>query len=376
MTIVENESVQNTEVHKKLKQLIDNVVPLSESLTDDFIREVGVDMAESCRDYYRFYTDLLRDMYENPGEHRLNAGMYESILHGRKYYGVRRSEGDAAVKKCPTDLQRSFFLFLINIGLHGEADGDSLVMKTSLYQKIVSQSVKNKAKDYLIKKPIERVRLLERAGLRVVDGGEWVRIVNAGYPKMFGALCALAKNTTEGSFAACPLRAINGGLKADYSCATRVMSVDEKAIADEIIEHMKQYKIKPEYGFNGITWSRKGKPLVFVGFKDPAAFKVPVFTVTIAGIHAWNDSTYYLSAIANSSDELQKYFLRHLRYCQACSPKGPCEGNYYYIFGKRKRLCGGVCNFADKGVLKCNLPYIKEMIDIRLILSNDGADNK
>ena len=359
-----------TEVHKKIRLIIDNVIPISESLTDDLVCEIGEELAESCRDYYDFYTEMLRDMYENPGEYKLNAGMYESTLNGRKYYAVRRSEGDAAVKKCPTDLQRSFFLFLMNIGLKGTISGDSLVFESSLFNKLVSDSVKNKAKDYLIKKPADRINLLERAGLRFQQNDDSVSITCAVYPKMFPALCSLAKNTDEKSFLSCPLAAVSRKFKPDYTCSTRIMSGEEKSFTDEIILHMKKHKLKTEYGYGGISWVDRGKTLVFAGYKDPAPFKSPVFTISVMGIYSWNSPDEYLAEIENTSETLKKYFIRHLQYCQACSPNDPCEKNYYNIYGSKKRLCGGACFINDKNVRKENLPYIKQIIDIRLKLLN------
>lgn len=376
MPFVNKQKEFQTEVNKKIGLLINNVIPLSESLTDDFTIKIGEEIAESCKDYYYFYTDMLRDMYDNPDEYYLNAGMYEYVLNGRKYYAVRRSEGDNSVKKCPTDLQRSFFLFLINIGLHGELLDNSLSIKSSFFNKLVNQSVKNKAKDYLIKKPLERVYMLERVGLCIQYIGDWVHITNNKYPKMFPVLCALAKNTTEESFLICPLKSITGDFKPDYTCSTRIMSEEEKGIINEIIEHInKQHKIKAEYGFGSISWNRKGKSLISLGYKEPAPFQSPIFTISIMGIYSWNDPSYYLSAIENVSEELKKYFVSHLKYCQACSPNGPCHNNFYTIFGKTKRLCGGVCFIIDKNIQKNNLSYIKQIIDIRLKIAKEGTDN-
>lgn len=363
-----------TIVHQKIWNIISNVIPLSESLTDDYIQNIGEEMVESCKDYYAFYTDMLYDMYNNPNEYYLNAGMYEKTLNGRKYYAVKRSKGDNAVKKCPTDLQRSFFLFLINIGTYGEISEDTLIFKKILFDKLVKQSVKNKDKDYLIKKPIERVYMLERVGLRIQYIDDWVRVINDKYPKMFPALCDLAKNTTEDDFQSCPLKAITKAFIPNYICAVRMMSDDEKNIVDEISEHIKKYKIKINYGFGDITWLMKGKPFISIGYKAPGPFLAPVFTIIIKGIYNWNDPSYYIAALENTSEELKKYFLRNLQYCQVCSPRGPCP-NHYNIFGETKRLCGGSCSISDKKPQKENLPFIKQIIDVRIKIAKDGTDN-
>ena len=366
-------------VHKNIWLTLANIIPLEESLTCAFQQEAGDDMVRSCNEYHAFYTELLTDMYQNPDEYRLNAGMIESVLQGRKFFGFRFIHGVKAVKKCATELHKNHINFLRNIGANAVIDGDSLALPRHLFDSLVKKSIPNKASDYLAK-PIERVMMLERVGFYVQHEGDMVRIVSKHYPHMFPALSEIAK---KDYFEICPFQCIVQDFSPDYNCATRLMNDDSKKVLNEIAKHMKQYKVKIEYKPGGITWHMKGKPLVTTGgsHSGVAAMlrwgdtSLPVGGIytTVRGIYAWNDPSYFLAAIENTSEKLKQYYTKHLNYCFACSGDGHL-GGFYNIYGKRKRLCAGV-GFRDVDFKNENLPYIKQLIDIRVKLLKDGTDN-
>ena len=342
-------------VHRIIYSCARQLTPLERSLE-------GMDndaLKSSCAAFHVFMLELLGDMYDHPAAYCLPALELEHFLDGRKLNGVKQQQPAKTEKLWSQTVNavNGYQLLLCMLGRDGVVRGRSLAVTPETLGAIAKRT--GTATSPI---PLDaRLRALARMGLVQQDGV----FTCHGHPDMFPALHALAASSEKLSsfgyfaFQNLEFRNIAAKYSPTYEDYTRPLAAPRRAIADGIDALARQRKAKPACNtFWKVDYKYKGTQALCLGTERGE------LDVRISGTYGWDDPALINRRLQQESPEFQRYMLRHIWGCTACSTSH--LGAFATILGHRRRVCmGGGIGFRWRNPGQEDLPYIAKCLEIR-----------
>jgi len=312
-----------------------HILPVEMALPWEVADVLGPEFTESCRQLRDFMLLLLSDIYENT---ELYLPLQTDIRLGIQY---------------------RFFRPLIDFALLGE-------IEFSGYKQKNGYGMQNeKGITYR-----DRLKMMERAGLKVAYGSDRVVFTNALYPNMFPAMRAMAqiasaeKMSGDNSFMNCDFRKLCPSYKYDkLENALVYLSDEQRQVALTLMEIAKKPGLTCSIGGQGIHCKHKKRDIMGINC---------MHNQIILGFRIWYDRDNlapleaFFWALEKESLELKKYFLQRTHRCHGCK-------------GERSRACAVAVNFCGSTIKLCEhwskalmwethismdeLPYIDKILD-------------
>jgi len=343
MTFDKNQRDFPSKEHNAVWSLGIHVLPLEITLPPQVRDSLPPYLAESCVQLRAFLLGLLGDMYEN----------IEAYL------------------PLPYQLSRKILRPLIDFALMGEAEESRLIINRQAFDKFIKR-LKNSVDyedDRKAKIGIEnRLKLLERNGLKFEYTGSDVILTNPMYPDMFYAmretalLTADEKQSMDNSFTYCDFRRLCKSYKYDkYENALGFLNDGQRELARKIDAAAKGLKLTrsvsgghcPGYG---VEYKYKKQSVMDLNCMSRMYVHKPR-----GGLNNYqsNDMILYihipydindpspvhemLDAVERDSPELKEFIYRRLRRClmcyEGCYAHGGINGRYIKFYGKTNKIC-------------------------------------
>jgi hypothetical protein len=332
------------------------VLPLEITLPERVRSVLNVDLVSSCEQMQMFLLDLLHDMYIHAETDRPNPKQY--------------------------------LRFFIDFSLMGEVIDKSLVIHYISWDKYINKASRSKffSDDYKFGIDFNRrLKSFERVGLKIEQESNQVILFNSKYPDMFNAMKKMAdislkeKVSADNSFTYCDFRKLCKDYKTDYyKNALSFLNYESLRIAELFEEYAKEFSLVrtackgycKEYCFD-YNYKKHNLLRAFCGFSsygsDTTNILLHFSSPYVIGKPETMEDTYF-KLMENESDEFKKYFLKNMKRCTHCNPK--CLGQPIRIFGKLNRVCNCHGVKIIKRLTLEDMPYIKNMIQIRVLAIN------
>lgn len=329
MIFDKNQKDFSSEASKHIWDAGIHIMPLEITLPQEVRNQLPQYMVNSCEQLRNFFLHILSDLYENPGE-------YEPFPYGR------------------LGIQSKYIMPFADFGVVGVASEDSLSINRLIFEKLFLKQIKSKAyhKDRKTITSVEqRIKTLERSGLKIDYRGNDAVLTNELYPNMFYAMCEMAqvalreKGSGDNSFTYCDFRQLCKEYKYDkYDNALIFLNDEDRNIAKQLdvvakkfklsrsikSGHCPGYELKYKYKKNDIMIVNclNGDLRISIRFLYDANNTAPIYRL--------------FNQIENDSDDLKKFVYRQLLRCSRCYEG--CAGYAdigwpMQIYGKTNRMC-------------------------------------
>ena len=343
-------------------------------------------LVDSCRAYYAFMDELLADMLADPAAYGMNPGALEAHLKGRPYNLAQRQQ-PSKTQRLRTETQDCFGTyarFLLLLGQQGELAGEGLRLSPQDWEAARQRfdralSGKGRNSDNRIPFPA-RLAALERAGLRWREAEGAMQITCPAHPEMFPAWQALARSALDPTvepfgqqgFKAVDFRQAFCGHKPDYADVTQPLPPQARAAADDLNAYLSFRRCYPACEtFWKVNYRYRGEQVAQLSQEAQGLI------VRVNGVYRWEDQEGFNALLAEQDPAFQRFVLRHLCYCTACSTTH--LGRFTQVLGYKKRVCGGgAIDIRALNPTAEQLDPIKRFIDLRLemIDRRKGAERK
>ena len=354
--------------HKELWLQRARLTPMAVSLHADFVARMAPEITEGCREYWQFYADLLERAYDDPDAFHINAGELEAYLDGRNANVVHRKYKSAfeTQRTRTTKYARIYAQLLLALGRWGTRQGNALVLD----QKEIAQmearygDLQDKTHPATWR---DRITAMSAVGLYCAESDSNMTVTSVQYPHMLQALHAFARacpdteTYDEFNFCNCEFRQLLGYYTPTYDDVVRVLDAEDRAIIDGIHTYALEQGLKVAIStYWKVYYKHKSKTVMVIDSQSGPNSKDSC-------VRVWecyqNDQGAMIAALGA---EAQKFFLRRLGYCTACSTSH--LGAFRVYFGHRKRTCGlgGGIRVTRPSVEEAQL--IRQFIDIRRIV--------
>lgn len=331
-------------------------------------------LAEGCRAFYDFMEGLLADMLADPEAYGMNPGALEAHLAGRPYNLVQRQQPSKTkrLRSQSDDGFDTYARFLLALGQEGELAEAGLRLSRETWTAVRQRfdrahSGKGINNDNRIPFPA-RLAALERAGLRWGEDAGAMQIACPDHPAMFPAWQTLARSALDPrvkpfgqeGFKAVDFRQAFSGHKPDYADVMRPLPEPARAAADALDAGLSARRCaRACETFWKVNYRYRGEQVAQLS-QDEQGLRVRV-----NGVYSWEDQDGFNALLAAQDPAFQRFVLRHLCYCTACSTNH--LGRFVQVLGYKKRVCGG--GAIDIRVLNPSaeqLSQIERFIDLRL----------
>jgi len=323
-----------------------HILPLEMALPREVADDLQPSLAESCRQLHAFMLLLLSDMYEN-------TAFYLPICDNRRL-----------------GIQYRFFRPLIDYALLGETEYNRYKPKNGY------GTQDEKGVTYQ-----DRLKMMERAGLRVAYKGDSVVLTNALFPEMFPAMRAMAqaiaarkeKVSGDNCFMNCDFRVLCPSYKYDkIENALVFLSDEQRQVALALMEIAKKPGMTRSVpngicGAHSILYKHKKREIMVIncmGNRVWLRFRIWYDRENPAPLEA------FFRSLEEDSPALKRYFARTIKRCRSCKGEtsGRCAAAVDFC-GSTIKLCepwwGAM--LWEKGVSMEELPLIEKIFD-RILL--------
>lgn len=306
-----------------------HIMPLQTTLPQEVRTQLPQYMVNSCEQLQKFFLHMLSDLYENPEA-------YEPFPFGR------------------LGIQSKYIMPFADFGIVGQAGKDYLSINRSVFDKLFLKQIKSKAYHRNAKVTIsaeQRIKTLERIGLKIDYRGNDAILTNELYPNMFYAMCEMAqialreKGSGDNSFTYCDFRQLCKEYKYDkYENALIFLNDEDKDIAKQLDSAAKKFKLSrsiksghcPGYG---VTYKYKKNEIMTVnGLNGDLRISIHFL------YDAKNTTPIYrlFDEIESDLEDLKIFVYRQLLRCCRCYEG--CAGYAdmgwpMQIYGKTNRMC-------------------------------------
>lgn len=354
-------------------------------ITTAELEKTDPDMAESARQYYAFYMDLLGTMYEEPEAFGFHPGAWEEYAAGRKYTRCLRDNFTRTkIMSDRSGAELNYYLsFLNNLASRAKPVSEGCVLSAEDFAYVTGYSfLPTRAREFPV--PTETVlTMLARQGLEFYenpDGGRMV--VCHKYPEMFRAMIALQRAVDDSIahpkspklkyfFAenGCYLdfRQITGNYAPVYEDTARILPEEMRARMDTLRAWAKAYKLKEQVMHYGLGYYHKSERIIQVWcdwYSEPRGHQKDWRRSLHFGISgSWD--TVYTDAVLALGDEFKWYFMRHLNYCSGCTPEHLTRPWVVRVFDRPVRICG-VPGGVFENPTEADMPYVKAYLDLKM----------
>ena len=216
------------------------------------------------------------------------------------------------------------------------------------------------------------MEILKQTGTEVNYIGNNAVLTNTLYPNMFYAMREMAqissakkeKSSGPNSFTRCDFRKLNKDYKFDkFENALMFLSDEREKLARELDKIAKKHKLSRSIksGFQaeyGLDYKQKGARIMRIGCdcRLSLSIEIPYNRNDRSSAHA------FFKSLEDDSQELKKYFLKHLQWCRHC----PSNCGYSMtIYGKELKLCHhwtSVLYMQAADITLEQLPYIDKIL--------------
>ncbi len=344
-----------TQVHQGIYTAARQLTPLSRSLP-------GVEDAAlraSCEQYCRFVLAMLSDMYENPEAYALPVGDMEALLNGRRIGALKQKEPARTerIRSHTYNAVPGYQLLLCRLGMAGVPEGDALRVSA---EDMASIGKKANASNSPI--PLDK-RLSGLARVGIIWDGE--RFASARFPGMFPGMCALAKAAEKTSAF---------GYFAFQNCEFRNIAAPYKPTCQDYFAPLTNARREMAERIHALAIANKMNPQISTFWKTDYKHKSTQamcidteggnLCVRITETYHWDDPALINDRLLREPPEFQRYMLRHVWGCTACSSSH--LGAFAVILGKRRRVCtGGGIGFRWTNPTEDDLPAICKCLALR-----------
>lgn len=325
MDFDKNQNDFPSELHAYIWNLGIHVLPLDLTLPQEVRNGLPLYLVKSCEQMQKYLLYLLGDIYENL----------------KMYMPLPNQEHDITNK-----ILRPF----IDFCLLGVAEEEALIIDRFAFDKLIKKLKNSKAfaDDRKYRVSIEqRLKILERTGLKFDYNGNKVILTSAHYPNMFYAMYEMSKVVSDekaagdNSFTYCDFRKLCKSYKYDkYENALVFLSDDQVKIAKELDVIANKYKftrsIKTGHcaGYE-IIYKYKKMKIIFLNClrnKIKLSIQIPYDKNDLSSIESFFES------IEKDSIELKKYVKKRIKRCRLCSGNRNCAYTMK-IYGNTNKLC-------------------------------------
>ena len=322
MLFDKNQTAFPSPVHKRIWYFGTHLLPLEVTLPDEIRAAIGEELSESCAQMRRFFDCMFAEMY-------MTADRYNPW-------------------------PQYIFRLFIDLALIGEAGEDCLLVPRAAYDALIKKTARSKPfKDdkKLGLDLTKRLLALELVGLKIQMQGDFAKLSNLSYPKMFEAMKIMSEVTAKekvsmaNSFTYCDFRRLVKGYKYDKNENALVFLSDrDKATVKELDTIAKSHGLKPYitkghcpgYGFQYKLGTTTLMSMSLLGNEVRLCLSTP-FDID-------NPSTIepFLNAVAERGDDIKLFLTKYVHRCRVCNPN--CwfftSGiNRIPLYGKNNRLC-------------------------------------
>ncbi|MCL1952005.1 MAG: hypothetical protein FWF60_04175 [Oscillospiraceae bacterium] len=354
MVFDKNQTAFPSPLHEAIWDCGIHILPVEVALPREVADGLPPGLAESCKQLRDFMLRLLGDMYEN-------TDAYLPISDTRRL-----------------GIQYRFFRLLMDYALLGEAGEDGLAVNGAVFNRFKQNNGYGSENDEGVTFR-DRLKMMERAGLKTENRNSDVVFTNALYPGMFPALRAMAqvpsalkeKASGDNSFMYCDFRKLCPSYKYDkLENALVFLSGEQRQVAlalDKIAKKPGLTRSIPNgiCGAYGIFYKRKKFPVMLVGCggaQISLGFRIPYDRANMAPLEG------FFWALEKESPELRKYFSRRIHRCRGCKGEGSnaCAVPVN-ICGSPNRLCehwfAALLWGTEERITMEELPYIDQILD-------------
>jgi hypothetical protein len=320
-----------SETHKAIWDAGTHIIPIEVTIPHEINDKLPPYLIESCFQFYKYILHLLSDIYENPD-------VYEPFQ-----FQDRR-----------ISIQYKFIVPFADFGLVGEAGEDFLIINRSVFDKLFLKQIKSKTYQKDSKTIIsleQRIRILERTGLKISYKGNDAILKNILFPNIFYAIREMAqvssdeKGSGDNSFTYCDFRKLCKDYKYDkFENALVFLNDEDKSIARELDSIAKKYKltrsIKSGYcpGYEVIYKYKNAVVMDFNGLNSRLTMSVR-FRCDIKNTEPINR---LFDEVEKDSNELKEFIYKKLHRCTRCYQGCHGYANMGWamsIYGKTNRMC-------------------------------------
>lgn len=330
--IDKNNPDYQTPLQEEIWNAVTDLVPLEVSLP-----MIPEKYHEECTELYRFFTDLLNDMYTD-------SDPYMAVGDVQTYI-------------------RWFWVWLYK---KFEFDKNGFVISCDGYKQFVKKMGAS-LMDFLV----------SRWGFRVETQGDTVRLTNTGYPHMLTAVYETLKaayknyNVNCGDFLTfCDFRALVN-YKRTYEDMLVLLNDHSRAIAQQIIEYGLSLGIKPvkcTY-FNRVEFKKKGKIVFILDVIKGKNLKINIGFSEIGG-----QAFELIAKVVDQyedKEEFARFWRSNLKKCTNCNPNCVKKANPIEVFGLKIIFCQPYLRMF--GSKEEDLAYIFRLIELRTMAVDAGV---
>ena len=346
-------------VHRCIYAAARGITPLDRSLAS--VEDPG--MRASCEEFHGFFMDFLSDMYDHPEAYGLPVMALENFCNGKTVNGMKQ-KFPSKTKSILSQTRNSvngYMVLLYMMGRLGVLSGDIL----SLSPDDLKEADKRTNTSVSPIPLAVRLRALARVGLLQEGGG----FVSKRHPGMFPAMCALAKKAKKQSgfdyfaFKNAEFRNIGANYKPTYEDYFHPLIESQLKQANTLHEYAIKMGLKPTVStFWKVEYKYKGAQVMCIGTEGDHERKLDI---RLVGTYNWDDPGLINDRLIKESPEFQKYAVRHVLRCDACSTAH--LGRFVTVLGKRQRVCGGgLIGFRWNNPDDGDVEAIKQFIRLRM----------
>ncbi len=235
-----------TLAHRSIRHCLQMIGPFSPS---DRIPQAGQ------KQFYAFITGLYQAMLLSPERYFVFPAPYEAYMSKKTSLPTltpeKHHKQDSRESTLRNIIQQSisfYPLFLRQLGLHGKAQGDALLLSLDDYQAVLHQMRRCHDSKY----NEERFRVLEEQGFCIAESENAVRISHKAYPQMMQGLLYLCADKDS-------KYALTNYLRLDFKNAGGAPSVSD--ICRTLPEDTAAIIHQVENALSGLNLKAKVKPL-------------------------------------------------------------------------------------------------------------------
>ena len=322
-----------------------HILPVEMTLPPEVADHLGPALAESCGQLREFMLLVLSDIYENT---EIYLPLETDIRLGIQY---------------------RFFRQLIDYALLGETEENRLAVNAAVFGRFKLKNGYGSEKDGGSTFR-DRLKMMERAGLKAEHKGDNVIFTNELYPSMFPAMRAMAqiasseKMSGDNSFMNCDFRKLCPSYQCDkLENALVFLSDEQRQVALALMEIAKKPGLACSVRGQGIHCKHRKREIMDLNFMHNQIilrFRLWYNRENMAPLEA------FFWALKEESPALLKYFSRRIHRCHNC--KGERSGRCAVpvsICGSPNKLCESWSKALmwDTHVSMDELPYIDKILE-------------
>ncbi|MBQ8401990.1 MAG: hypothetical protein IJX14_08675 [Clostridia bacterium] len=342
-------------------------------------------LAESGRQYYAFFMELLGAMYGHPEAFGMHPGAWEAYSGGRRY-NVLRMENNSRTQVM-SDMAGGeldcYLGFLRNIGSRGVMAGDTCTLSAEDFAYITGYAwLPGRSRKSAV--PVETV-LTGLAGMgltvRQTADGSW-HVECESHPKMLHSLTALQRAVEESiahpksrslkyfyayNSGYLEFRQITGNYAPTYEDCVRILPDEQRLRMDQLREMAQAYKLKEKIDHFAMEYYHKSERVLHIWtdwYNAPTRRRTHwqrCLHFCVSG--SWEP--VYLDAVRSEGEVFQRYFMKHLNYCGGCVPDHLKQPWVVRVFDRPVRICGTPGGCFDNPT-EADMVYVQKYLDMKM----------